>query len=51
MTLLADGARLGLTYNLNRNKRSYVSDLKKPADLDTVRQRIARADVLIQKSM
>ena len=37
-----------LFHTINRNKRSYAADLKNPADLEKVRQLIARADVLIQ---
>jgi crotonobetainyl-CoA:carnitine CoA-transferase CaiB-like acyl-CoA transferase len=35
-----------LFHTINRNKRSYAADLKDPADLDKVRQLIARADVM-----
>lgn len=37
-----------LFHTINRNKRSYAADLKDPADLDKVRQLIARADVMIE---
>ena len=33
---------------INRNKESYAADLKDPADLDKLRQLIARADVMVQ---
>lgn len=37
-----------LFHTINRNKRSYAADLKKPQDLAKVRQLIARADVMIE---
>ena len=37
-----------LFHSINRNKQSYAADLKNPADLASVKQLIARADVLIQ---
>src|SRR6478735_2182380 len=37
-----------LFHSINRNKESYAADLKLPADLATVKELIARADVLIQ---
>ncbi|MBE7540055.1 MAG: CoA transferase [Opitutaceae bacterium] len=37
-----------LFHSINRNKQSYAADLKDPADLEKVRQLVARADVLIQ---
>lgn len=37
-----------LFHSINRNKESYAADLKQPADLATVKQLVARADVLIQ---
>jgi len=37
-----------LFHTINRNKRSYAADLKKPGDLDKVRQLIAKADVMIE---
>lgn len=37
-----------LFHSINRNKQSFAADLKQPADLDRVRQLVARADVLIQ---
>lgn len=37
-----------LFHSINRNKQSFAADLKNPADLATVKQLIARADVLIQ---
>jgi CoA:oxalate CoA-transferase len=33
---------------MNRNKESIVADLKDPAELDMIRQLVARADVMIQ---
>src|SRR6187200_3392777 len=32
---------------INRNKESYSADLKKPADLQKIKQLIAKADVLL----
>ena len=37
-----------LFHAINRNKESYVADLKNPSDLDKLRQLIARADVMVQ---
>jgi CoA:oxalate CoA-transferase len=37
-----------LFHAINRNKESYAADLKDPADLDKLRQLIARADVMVQ---
>src|SRR5258706_8469050 len=37
-----------LFHSINRNKQSFAADLKHPADLERVKQLIARADVLIQ---
>lgn len=37
-----------LFHSINRNKRSFAADLKDPADIDTVKKLIARADVMIQ---
>jgi CoA:oxalate CoA-transferase len=37
-----------LFHSINRNKRSYAADLKKPDDFAAVRKLIERADVLIQ---
>ncbi|MDE2453100.1 MAG: CoA transferase [Burkholderiales bacterium] len=37
-----------LFHTINRNKRSYAVDLKKPADLEKVKRLIARADVMIE---
>ena len=37
-----------LFHSINRNKESYAADLKNPADLATVNELVARADVLIQ---
>lgn len=37
-----------LFHSINRHKQSYAADLKNAADLDKVKQLIARADVLIQ---
>jgi CoA:oxalate CoA-transferase len=37
-----------LFHSINRNKQSFAADLKDPADLERVKQLIARADVLIQ---
>src|SRR5690606_2376880 len=37
-----------LFHTINRNKRSFAADLKKPSDLDAVRDLIRRADVMIQ---
>jgi CoA:oxalate CoA-transferase len=37
-----------LFHAINRNKESYAADLKNPADLDKLRQLIARADVMVQ---
>jgi crotonobetainyl-CoA:carnitine CoA-transferase CaiB-like acyl-CoA transferase len=37
-----------LFHTINRNKESFAADLKDPTDLESVRQIIARADVLIQ---
>ncbi|MEN9933576.1 MAG: hypothetical protein RLZZ387_155 [Chloroflexota bacterium] len=37
-----------LFHSINRNKQSYAANLKDPADLERVRQLVARADVLIQ---
>jgi CoA:oxalate CoA-transferase len=37
-----------LFHAINRNKESYVADLKNPADLDKLRRLIARADVMVQ---
>lgn len=37
-----------LFHSINRNKESYAADLKQPADLATVKDLVARADVLIQ---
>ena len=37
-----------LFHAINRNKESYAADLKNSADLDKLRQLIARADVMVQ---
>ncbi|MGA8438230.1 MAG: CaiB/BaiF CoA-transferase family protein [Candidatus Sulfotelmatobacter sp.] len=37
-----------LFHAINRNKESYGADLKNPAELDKLRQLIARADVMVQ---
>ncbi|MFN8664454.1 MAG: CaiB/BaiF CoA-transferase family protein [Thermomicrobiales bacterium] len=37
-----------LFHSINRNKESFAADLKQPADLETVKELIARSDVLIQ---
>jgi crotonobetainyl-CoA:carnitine CoA-transferase CaiB-like acyl-CoA transferase len=37
-----------LFHSINRNKQSYAANLKDPADLERVKQLVARADVLIQ---
>lgn len=37
-----------LFHSINRNKESYAANLKDPADLERVRQLVARADVLIE---
>jgi CoA:oxalate CoA-transferase len=37
-----------LFHSINRNKQSFAADLKDPADLEHVKQLIARADVLVQ---
>jgi crotonobetainyl-CoA:carnitine CoA-transferase CaiB-like acyl-CoA transferase len=37
-----------LFHAINRNKESYAADLKKPSDLEKLRQLIARADVMVQ---
>lgn len=37
-----------LFHTINRNKRSYAIDLKKPADLAKARRLIAKADVMIE---
>ncbi|KQT11582.1 CaiB/BaiF CoA transferase family protein [Ramlibacter sp. Leaf400] len=36
-----------LFHTINRNKRSFAADLKRPQDLERVRQLVARADVMI----
>jgi CoA:oxalate CoA-transferase len=42
-----EGADSVLFHTINRNKRSYSADLKKPADLQAVKTLVERADVLI----
>jgi CoA:oxalate CoA-transferase len=37
-----------LFHTINRNKRSYVADLKNPADLRTIRHLITKADVTVE---
>src|SRR6218665_4068006 len=37
-----------LFHTINRNKRSYAADLKKPEDLAKVRRLIAKADLMIE---
>jgi CoA:oxalate CoA-transferase len=37
-----------LFHAINRNKESYAADLKNPADQESLRQIIARADVMVQ---
>src|SRR5688500_7398390 len=37
-----------LFHSINRNKQGYAADLKNPADLEKVRNLIARADVMIE---
>lgn len=37
-----------LFHTINRNKRSFAADLKKPEDLEAVRELIRRADIVIQ---
>src|SRR3954447_22521797 len=37
-----------LFHSINRNKQSYATDLKDPADLEKLKKLIARADVFIQ---
>lgn len=37
-----------LFHTINRNKRSFAADLKKPEDLNAVRELICRADIVIQ---
>lgn len=41
------GADSALFHTINRNKRSFAADLKHPADLQVVKELIARADVMI----
>jgi crotonobetainyl-CoA:carnitine CoA-transferase CaiB-like acyl-CoA transferase len=41
------GADSALFHTINRNKRSFAADLKKPRDLALVKQLVARADVMI----
>ncbi|GLK17130.1 CaiB/BaiF CoA transferase family protein [Herbiconiux flava] len=43
----ADGDTVSF-HAMNRNKESITADLKKPADLDYVKELVAKADVLIQ---
>ena len=43
--LIVDGDSL-VFHTINRNKQSFAADLKKPEDLEVVRQLIVRADVL-----
>jgi CoA:oxalate CoA-transferase len=37
-----------LFHTINRNKRSYVADLKNPADLRAIRHLITKADVMVE---
>lgn len=37
-----------LFHSINRNKQSYVADLKNPADLDKIKKLISKSDVMIQ---